>query len=364
MREPRRLPTALLRVLPAAALLVWLMPAPAPGADVYTIRDVPVDETAATADEARRVAIESGEAEAWRRLVLRLVPGSGSGSVPQLSAAELDSLVQSLEIAGEKITADRYRALLTVRFRRDGVQQVLDRAGLAYASQPSPVLLVLPVLTGDGTSLLWEESNAWLEAWQRERGGGTMVDVVVPVGELADLVAIDASAALAGDWPAMQDIASRYEADGVLVAEARPAGEAMALDVSWYEGPEGRAVAIADDPALSGPGELGPERLAAAVGLVRQSLDAQWSAANTVPQGPEAILIAEIPIRDLAEWVEIRERLARPAALVDALPLVVSTGKVRVELRYVGTVDQLRAGLRQAGLELVRESLSWVILPL
>ncbi|MGY8997891.1 MAG: hypothetical protein ACKVH7_15740, partial [Alphaproteobacteria bacterium] len=82
------------------------------------------------------------------------------------------------------------------------------------------------------------------------------------------------------------------------------------------------------------------------------------------PEGAEAVMVVEIPIRSLEEWVEIRSRLARPAVLSQSLPLVLGVDRVRVLLRYFGTLEQLRAGLRQVRLNLTAQGNTWLIVPL
>lgn len=340
------------------AVVLLLLAWPAAAADVYVIRDVPVDETAGTAEEARRIAMDRAESEAWNRLVLRLVAPADQGRVPRPSGSELDGMVQSVEISDERLTASSYKALVTVRFRRDAVQGLLQSSGIAHAQDPAPVLLVLPVMGEGADAVLWSDANPWLRAWQRQTAGGRVIDIIVPFADLEDMGAIDAQRAAAGDWAAMQQIMARYQADGVLVARAQGTDAAMTLDVDWYEEPQGRAVSV--DP-VTGSGDAA---WAAAVDAVRRGVDAQWSAVSTVPAGVEATLIAEIAIRNLAEWVDIRRRLDRPAAVLEAQPLVIGSGRVRLLLRYVGELQQLQAGLRQSGLALQQQGPDWIILPL
>ena len=349
-----------LRLLMAVAMVLLTLPASAAD-NVFVIRDVPVDETADSADAARRVAIARGEAEAWNRLMLRLVVPGEIQNVPQMSGDQLDSMIQSFEIADERITADRYRALITVRFRADAVRGLLAANGIAHANEPSPLLLVLPVQRGEAGEVLWAEDNAWLRAWQHEPGGGKVVDVVVPFADLEDIMAIDAERAMAGDWQAMQQVMARYQADGVLVVEAAEGGEGLALSAQWYETAQPRTIEIA---GLAPDARSGEERYAAAVAAVRGAVDDQWSAASSVPEGPESTLVADIAIRSLAEWVDMRARLERPASILEAQPLVIGAGKVRVLVRYVGDIEQLRAGLRQSGLDIAPRGADWLILPL
>lgn len=376
---------------------------------IFSVRNVAVDESAGDAQEARRVAIRVAQAEAWRRLVRRMVTSDPS-LVSEPDTETLETFVQSLEFDEEKITTGRYRADITVRFRADAVLGWLELAGVPHTNAPSPVLLVLPVLTTPEAVLLWEEGNPWFAAWQRSRGLAQTVELVAPVGDLDDLLVITTEGATGGDWTAMQSILSRYQADGVLVAEIDGRGT---TELSWYEGPEAQIVpsgsartlpaleqeadpmadqvqdeveidtTVLDDVAevVDDAGDLVEEAGDAVVksvdlevaGLVdydaqvtqvRVAVDNFWTLATMAPEGPEAVMVAEITIRNLAEWVDIRDRLARSAALNETTPLVVSVDHVRILLRYVGTLSQLRASLRQAGLGLTAQGDNWIILPL
>jgi hypothetical protein len=372
------------------AVGLWTNEALAAG-QVFTVRDVAVDETAGDAQEARQIALRNAEVIAWNRLIDSMA-GVNASQVGQPDGQTLQSMVQSLEFADEKITTGRYRALVTVRFRSDAVLGWLESSGVAHASAPTPTLLVLPVLdTGDGHVLWLEGGNPWLTAWQLDRSPGHVVPVVAPVADLDDLLAIDEAGAVSGDWSAMQSLISRYRADGVLVAIASSNGETFEQTLTWYEGPNGtnvpvnrpEPVAQVDSTATTtsdgtvvistapvegagayagGPVSAGD--YAAGVVQARVSLDNFWSVATTAPTGPEAVMVAEIPIRSLSEWVEIRNLLARPAVLNQSLPLVVGVDRVRILLRYFGTFEQLRTGLRQVGLNLTAQGNTWLIVPL
>ena len=341
------------------ALLIAVPAAAAPG--VYVIADVAVDETAASARDARALAIDAATAEAWRRLARRLVlPG---GTAPEPGAERLERLVHSLEIAEERIAARRYRALVTVRFHGPRVRGLLDDAGLDHAVTPAPVLLVLPIGREGEAVSLWDDAGPWFRAWRGAMEGRRLIDVVVPFGDLEDLRAIDAAAALAGDREAMTRAMTRYRADGTLVALATDTGAAIDLEIVWHDGAGSRAVPVLADGAAGARAPEDAGRWTRAVDLVRRSVDAWWRAASVVPSGPESELIVDLPIAGLADWVNTRRLLDRPASLLEARPLVISTGSVRLLLRYVGGLDRLRAGLAVAGLQLRPRGDGWAMSP-
>jgi hypothetical protein len=98
--------------------------------DRFTVKDVPVDATAGSAEEAKNKAFNDGQRQAFQQLV-QTVSGSDAESAPQLSDNDLLRLVQGVEVAGEKISATRYRAKLTVSFRETRTKAFLQQARIA-----------------------------------------------------------------------------------------------------------------------------------------------------------------------------------------------------------------------------------------
>ncbi|MDE1967749.1 MAG: hypothetical protein KGI92_02490, partial [Alphaproteobacteria bacterium] len=74
----------------------------APAADVYTVANVPVDATAASADAARDAARLQGEHQAYTILLARLTRASDASRLPPANDATLNDLIQGFEVANER----------------------------------------------------------------------------------------------------------------------------------------------------------------------------------------------------------------------------------------------------------------------
>src|SRR5579875_96581 len=68
-------------------------------AGVYTVANVPVDATAASADAAREAARLQGEHQAYAILLARLTRASDASKLPPADEATLNDLVQGFEVA-------------------------------------------------------------------------------------------------------------------------------------------------------------------------------------------------------------------------------------------------------------------------
>ncbi len=349
----------------AVALVAsWSADAASRRADPFTVENVAVDVTAASAAAARDQAIVEGEQQALRRLLERLTLANDRARLPKLGTANLNDLVQGFEVAHERRSGVRYIADYTVHFRGEAVRQLLRQAGVPFAETVSKPVVVLPVLMQGDHPMLWDDPNPWREAWLQAKPGGGLVPLIEPLGELEDVAAIDADAATHGVDDKLQAIAHRYGDADVLVTEAtlRP-GAAYALDVNTTRFAPGQAGSeqtwVLSIPASAG--EQDSELMARAVTEVIGQVEEAWKSTNVLDFRQNGTLVARVPAASLRDWLQVRDRLAGiPAVRASRL---VSLGRdgARVEIRYVGDPGQLRLALAQRDLDLEGSEPDWVL---
>jgi hypothetical protein len=274
-------------------------------------------------------------------------------------------LVQSFEVIDEKVGPDRYIAHMTFRFDGAAVTRAFRDFGVTRTVAESPPVLVLPVLDKGGETLLFELDNGWRDAWQAAAADAGLVPVVVPIGDLADIAAIDAARAVAGDAAALAAIAARYGTGSVAVAIARlPADgavpDALAVDLTVRRG-GGVDVGNASYPAMAGE-EASLEALftAAARGTIGRLEDA-WRAGNLIDTGTETVIAIEVPVAALGDWTDVDRRLAGVGSIraigIDAM----GAKAISLNVTYVGDGARLASALAAAGLDLRREADVWVL---
>jgi len=353
-------------------MVLQTLPATAPaqvGSEAYTVRGVEVDVTAGSAAEARDRAFQEGQRLALERLVEQLVgPGSGI-NVAGLPPAEIDRMVQSFQVQEERTSPGRYRATLTYVFRPDAVRALVGDAAPPPTAGPPAALpgtegpgtegpagaaapvVVLPVLrTGDAVRL-WDSPNPWHGAWL-DWEGDDAARVVVPFGDVGDVVAIDARRAMAGDRAALDAIAANYQADDVLGALAEPSDSGLVVSTRLYGAiPLGGAASFTV-PMAGGDGQAYAE----AVQRVVDQLAAAVPAApeETVPTGPQQQVLVLVPLTSQRDWFQTRSRLRRVPAVVGTNVISLSAREAVLELGYRGTQEELRDALAREGLALER----------
>ncbi len=355
---------AMARVLVAAAVA---FAAGTAVADPFAIAGIAVDETAADATAARARALASGQRAAWQALVLRLVAPDDAAALLALGEPTIAGLVQSFQVEGEKVAPDRYIAELTYRFDGAAVRRLFEASGVTHVVAESPPILVLPVFDTGAGLLLFELGNVWREAWQAMPSVQGLVPVVVPIGDLADLAAIDAEQAVAVSPEALAAIAGRYGTASVAVALARLRGDPGApptgLDVTLTVRRGGRTEVGA--ATYTPPPEAGEDvaavLLGAAIEGTLRSLEDSWRDENLVDVGTEATLAVEVPVSGLTDWLDVDRRLASVGLVRGVRITVMGVKVISAELRYVGDQPRLVAALADAGLGLERDADLWIM---
>ena len=332
--------------------------------DVFTIAPVRVDVTAASASAARDQALIEGERRALQMLIERLTLAAGRSRLPQPNSAQLSDLVQGFEVANERRSGVRYIADYTFHFRPDSVRQLLGQAGIAFAETPSKPLVVLAVLLDGDRAALWDDPNPWRDAWARAKLPPGLVPLVIPLGEIADVAAIDTDAALHGDDARLRSLSQRYDGDDVLVTAATVSqGATRSLDVvtSRYTPGNPASRQTWSNSVTANPTESDTAMMTRALADTMARVEEAWKVANILDLRQSGTLTVRVAAGSLRDWVVVRDRLTGIPAVRSSQLMSIDRGGARVEIRYVGDPAQLRLALAQRDLELSGNDPDWVL---
>jgi hypothetical protein len=333
--------------------------------DIFTVAAVPVDATAANANAARDAARIDGERRAYAILLGRLTLAADRDRLPPASDARLDDLVSGFEVAKERVSGVRYLADYTYHFRADAVRNLLRQAGVPFAETPSKPVVVLAVLQGDAGTVLWEEPNPWRDAWSKRPPRSGLVPLVVPYGDLEDLQAIDADAAVRGDLDRLQAISQRYGGADILVSVAKLASAAdpHTLAVSSTRLSIGSAMApqSMNKSYSAASGQSDADLIAAAVAGTAQQVEDGWKTANLLDYRHTGTMSVRVPLADLKSWIAIRDRLAGIPAIQRSDLVALDRDEARLAIHYYGDPEQLRLALAQRDLALTGSDPDWVL---
>jgi hypothetical protein len=371
-----------LRVMTACALLLLgavamrAAPAPAQESDEAYSTTVKVDATAESAAAAREVARIDGQRRALAAVIERLSGASEPAAPPKLDDKTITDMVASFEVANEHMSAVRYVADYTFHFRPSKVRRLVrvaetppaestskspgdkssgekssaDSGGKSPAEGGNRAIVVLPVYRDGSNVVLWDDPNAWRVAWSQRPAGSGLGRLVLPLGDAGDLAAIDAEKAGSGKPEALTAIAQRNSGSEAVVAlaTAQRQGDKLAgLDVTVKRYRYGHLV---DTQASSFEAEPAESEAGAKLNADAHS-------------NQPASLAVTVPITTLGEWVQVRNRLASVTSIRKIDLLSLSREEARIEVKYVGTPDQLKSSLAEVNLDLGGGDPIWRIQP-
>jgi hypothetical protein len=328
---------------------------PAGSSPAYTVRDVAVDRTAATAAAARDAALIEGQRVALRRVLERLAPRTEYRRLPTVSDARISDLLENLEIQEERRSTVRYIARLTFRFRAEDIRTLLRNANIPFAETVAKPSLVLPVLRRDGLVLLWDEPNAWRDAWNRMSLSDGLAPLLLPRGDLADISDINALQASRGEDRRIAAIAGRYGVTSVVVAEATldtgTAGRpVLQVSVGRYGGAAPDQTVLESYVADANEDEAA--LMQRAVVATARAIEERWKNEQLLQFGREGKLTVLVTYGDVRDWAAIQKRLGEMTQIRGSEIVTLTRSEAVLNLMYFGEESQLRLAMAQRDLEL------------
>lgn len=358
---------------------------------------VKVDATADSAAAARDAARIDGQRRALAVVVGRLSGSSEPAQLPKLDDKAITDMVVSFEVANERMSAVHYVADYTYHFRPAKVRRLVrvadtaaaegagkstvegaakgaeggskastEGAGKSEAESGGKSIVVLPVFKDGASFTLWNDPNAWRDAWSQRPSGSGPARLLLPLGDAGDLAAIDADKAGSGDAVALAAISKQNEGTEAIVALAtarRQDGKLAGIEVSVKRYRSGRLVDVHGTSYDAKPGENEVDflrRTADAVAVDIESNLKKTAASSSDQQGSLAITV---PIASLGDWLQVRNRLASITSIRKLDLLSLSRQEAKIEVKYIGTQDQLKSSLAEVDLDLAGGDPIWRIQP-
>ena len=329
-----------------APLIAAAFAAPA-AADAYTVAGVKVEATGVRPELARAKAVAEGEAIAFGRLLRRLTLAEDHARLPKPNPEAVRAAVRNFSVENETGQGERYSASIAYRFDRDAVRAMLEGAGVPFVDAASPPIVVLPVWSEGGKPLLWDDPNPWREAWMRHEPEDALAEFARLRGDLADLKAISGAEAAAGNRAALNRIADHYKAGLIVVAVATLDKGQRRIAIQIYDLANGRTSALGAFAA--GNDAAGLDKAAAQLARV---VDASWKRNAVAVEQNATVVRIRAPLQGLDHWIRIRQALESMSQLRSLMTVSMSPGEALIELRFAGTLAELRRQLEQKGMAL------------
>jgi hypothetical protein len=321
----------------------------------YTIGGVDVDVTGADAIQARQQGIREAQRKAVKLLIERMVAPEDRARVPPVDNARLEGMIRGVEFSSERTAANRYIGTLNVVFSAEPVNAWLREGGISVAETVARPALVIPLWKDKNGVEPLDDNNAWRDAWRGLDTAASAVPVTLVRGDQLDQNALSVEEAYVGDVSALSRLNERYHAPTIIVVtlEGDKSSGALTAGGVRYDTQTG---ARSELPKMT---VADANQLADAAKKIHAKLDEDWRNIAVVRRDSQAGLDVVVPIRELSDWVQIRQRLGAIPAVKSVTVRSLESDRADLHLEYFGTQDQLQRTLAQAGLQLAKDADQW-----
>lgn len=330
---------------------------------VFSVSNIVVDISAASAAAARSQAIAQAHRIAFSNVFVKMVAREDWGLEPALTNAELAALVSAVDVRGEKSSQTRYVAELSVAFDKEALLGVFKSAGVTYTDSETPPIIMLPIASYGGATLLWSADNVWRNAWL---ASATRAQSLVSYTLLSDApeVSSQISALGAADAAPQQliklirgqqasDIVIAYGDVRFDLAAARYEG---VFDVR--RGPQ-QAPFMAFDISQNA-GETPPDMLERAIALIDGELSALWKRQLLVEYAQARDVRIAATFDTPAQWQRMLAAFGRAKRLRNVSLERLQLDSAALRARFVGDFAPLEEAMSSAGIMLTQaEETSW-----
>ena len=330
-----------------AAALVLAAPAAAQDS-LYTVSGVHVDAGAASTTEAFNAAIAQGRGKAFQILYRRLVRQADWARQPSLDGATLVRLARGFTVANERRSTTRYVADVTYTFNPDAVARTLRAAQIAYSQAPVRRILVIPMSPG-------VSHGPWSSALQAPAFRDSLVPFTVSSAE--DDAALAALNFDTATWSDVSAVAVKNRVSEVGLVQALYTNGKMTVNIRRLGAGEQPAKTSVDVPMLQTVGTTYPAAAQAAV----RAMDDLWKTRSVVDFSQRGRLTADVRIANLEQWGEIQTALGAIGNVTGVTVTAMDTNYARINLAYMGGVDQLREAVAGAGMTLTNRGGQWML---
>lgn len=333
--------------------------------------EVAVDVAGKDAADARTQAMDKAESDALAALLSKLAtPQQADGIMATMDAKKIAAMARGTEVLEEKISDNRYRAMLRVSFDADQVSDLITKFSAGGEKEDliekTGSFLIIPGYEEEGVLMLWEDKNPWNVAWKTLGLEINSGDVVVPYGDNTDQSVVDTKTLSSATFASLSPLTIRYGVSDIITLHAKYTKDPeMVLTVvkrriNRTQNSVNMLTYRAD------PQETRDTLLARAARDIVDSLQNKKTEEISVVRagvlgGEKNKTMVLASITTLDSWIQLKNKLIALPMIEHLELLAISSQQVDMIIHYRGTPESLATGIEGQKLRLVQQPNYWVI---
>ena len=177
---------------------------------------VSVNETADTVVNAKKKAFLKAKKTAWIDLI-NIVGVANRNDIINISENDMDSMIENIDVSGEKARSKRYIANITVYFNPKKIRSYFRNNNINFLEEIGFPFLVIPIYEQDGISYIYEQANIWEKALFDNPKQGGLLPIVLAEGGVRNSLNIDSS--IIKNHEKIIKTSKLYGVEGVVIAK-------------------------------------------------------------------------------------------------------------------------------------------------
>ena len=257
-------------------------------------------------------------------------------------------LGRGYNIANERRSTTRYVADVTYLFNPASVARTLRAAQIAFSQAQAKRILLIPM-----------SPTVSHGAWAQALAAPAFRETTVPFNLLAadddaDLASLNFDAAT---WNDVSAVAAKNRVTEVGLAQVVSANGKLTVNIRRLGLGEQPSKVSADVPLLQNASATYPAAAQAAV----RTIEEMWKTRSAIDFSQRGRLTADVRIASLEQWGEIQSTLGSVSNVTGFTVTAMDMNYARINLNYLGGIDQTREALAGAGLSLTNRGGQWML---
>ncbi|GAA0542733.1 hypothetical protein GCM10008941_23340 [Rhizomicrobium palustre] len=332
-----------------AVVGAWALAPAAWAENTFEVANIHVDASGKSVEEARISAIAAGRPVAWATLFRRLTRQADWTRQPVIDPAQMQKMVIGYFPINERRSTTRYVADVTYTFNPEAVARVLQAANIPYTSVAAKRILLVPLAPG------YARNSAWTQAFASPRFAMAAVPFGLPPGDAADAAALNGLNIDTATWDHLAPVAAKLKASEAVLVLAQAFGNKLILSVKRVGAGELPVKQVVEVPLLQNVVATYP----GAADAVMRVVDDMSKNQKVVDYSQKGKLIADLRVASLAQFAAVESTLSAVPNVSNVNVAAMDIGQARLVISYLGSPEQLKAALSQAGLVLSQRGGAW-----
>jgi hypothetical protein len=129
----------------------------------FSVIDLKINATERNATEARKIAMSSGQREAFNKMLEKMNIDSSNSIL--ISDEDILKTITFMQIKDEKITNNSYRATINVEFSQDYIKYILNKYKITKDTRKLDSYLIIPIFEDDEQVYYLDKKNKLLNSF-------------------------------------------------------------------------------------------------------------------------------------------------------------------------------------------------------